>query len=98
MDHGDGSSVLSRQGPSQAGGLGCSLEHPGLLSWGVSWGRGFVVDPPHRGPAFPPEVDTTTPLCGRQTFKNLQRNGFAVKWNELRGPFCSVVLVAKGTL
>ena len=94
MDHGDHSSVLSRQGLSQAGGLGCSLERPGLPSWGVFWGRGFVVDPPQGGPAFPPEVDTTTPLCWRQTFKNLQGNSFAVKWNELCGPFCPVVLVA----
>lgn len=93
MDHGDDSSVLSRQGPSRLE----VLDAPGASrasELGVSWGNGFVVDPPHRGPAFPPEVDTTTPLCGRQTFKNLQRNGFAVKWNELRGPFCSVVLVA----
>ena len=36
MGHGDRSSVLGRQGPSQAGGLGCSLERPGLPSWGVS--------------------------------------------------------------
>lgn len=89
MGHGDRSSVLGRQGPSQAGGPGCFLECPGLPSWGVSWGRGFVVDPPQGGPAFPPEVDATTPLCWRQTFKNLQGNGFAVKWNEVRGPFGS---------